>query len=200
MAVVIVAGLATFIGADRFQDLAVALSGDVDLIKPPSSFTTEERRLLSARPYIWSHYYYGWREGTTLNHLIGFGPDAWVTQFGFYAHNTVLSVLFEMGLLGVFAVIFLWLRNISLALHAQGGRGVLIAGHVAFATLAMATMPLWQVEGLIFYAILCGITLYRAEQAASLRRVVGSSGRASRGSRSRQIPRGRLRPSPSAQD
>jgi Ca2+/Na+ antiporter len=41
-------------------------------------------------------------------------------------------------------------------------RGQLVCTHIGFILLNMATMPFWQIEGLILYALLCGYTYYSA--------------------------------------
>ena len=38
-------------------------------------------------------------------------------------------------------------------------RGQLVCVHIGFILLNMATMPFWQVEGIIFYGLLCGYTV-----------------------------------------
>ena len=43
-------------------------------------------------------------------------------------------------------------------------RGQLVCTHIGFILLNMATMPFWQIEGLILYALLCGYT-YNASTA-----------------------------------
>jgi hypothetical protein len=42
---------------------------------------------------------------------------------------------------------------------------MLIAAHLSFFFLNMATMPLWQIEGLILYGLLWGFTMDRVAQA-----------------------------------
>jgi hypothetical protein len=37
-------------------------------------------------------------------------------------------------------------------------RGQLVCTHIGFILLNMATMPFWQIEGLILYALVCGYT------------------------------------------
>jgi len=140
----------------RFSDLA-AIEG---LFKPPEFFTYADQRVLSARPYIWSQYIYAYAESPEVQKIIGHGPDSWVGNFQLYAHNTVISFLYELGVIGVATLFWLWLSMFHLA--RQTGpfeRPLLIAGHVSFFLLNMATMPHWQIEGNIFYGLLCGYTI-----------------------------------------
>jgi hypothetical protein len=154
-------GLAGILFAERFQDVGVATSGDVNFFKPPEQYSVEETRLLSGRPRIWSMYIFGWIRGDMLHHIIGFGPESWGQSFSLYAHNTLVNQLYEYGIVGVVGMIFLWFSMLAAALrvrHPQ--RGTLIGAHVAFLLLNMSTMPMWMIEGNILYGIICGYTLY----------------------------------------
>lgn len=144
---------------DRFGDLG-ALTQGTGLIKPPEDFTVEERRILSGRPAIWSGYILAWRDAPAEQKLIGFGPESWGARFRLYAHNTLVSDLYEIGVIGVAAMLFLWGWMTALAVMVKGDqRIVLAAGHVSFFVLNMATMPMWMIEGMIFYGLLCGYTV-----------------------------------------
>ncbi len=155
---------------DRFLDLVTALQSIDDLMKRQIFYTADERQLLSARPYIWSGYIYGWLDGGTRNLLAGFGPNSWVGIFPVYAHNTLVSTLYEYGVIGVAAISLMWAWMLSAALRIKNGpKGKLIAAHISFFLLNMATMPLWMIEGNILYGIICGYTLYRALGPATLR-------------------------------
>ena len=158
-------GLAVFgaIDRNRFADLATVTSSSFTLIKPPQSFTVEERRVLSSRPYIWSNYIYAYKDGTAVQKIVGFGPDSWTAFFRVYAHNTVISYLYELGILGVAAILFLWAVMAALSWRApREVRPQLLGAHASFFVLNMATMPHWQIEGNILYALICGYTLAQA--------------------------------------
>lgn len=150
---------------DRFSDLAKIPEID-RLIKPPEQYTYEDQRVLSARPFIWSQYITAYHEAPLTQKIIGYGPDAWSGKFPLYAHNTVISFLYEIGIIGVVALLWLWASMLKFAVQAEPRyRTVLIAGHLAFFLLNMATMPHWQIEGNIFYGILCGFTIAKARVA-----------------------------------
>lgn len=156
------------LAGNRFSDLS-AISEGATLIKPPESFSYAEQRVLSSRPYIWSHYLYAYREAPPLQQLIGFGPDSWEGTFPIYAHNTIVSFLFELGAVGAAAILLLWLTMFRQAMRVEGNaRWLLIAGHASFFVLNMATMPHWQIEGNIFYGLLCGYTIAKARCAGAL--------------------------------
>lgn len=178
-------GIASLALSDRFSDLSAATSTNINLFKPPQYYSVEESRILSGRPYIWAGYVVAWLEGTGMQYLIGFGPESWSDRFRAYAHNTLVNALYEYGIVGVAAILFMWISMLAAALRIRHGhRNLVIAAHVSFLLLNMATMPLWMIEGIILYGLICGYTLYllqlqrRAEaaqpsRAPPRRRVVG---------------------------
>jgi hypothetical protein len=147
--------------ADRFSDLGVLISRNTSLIKPPGTFSIEERHIMSGRPLIWSQYYYAWEESSPRQHLIGLGPETWIGKMKVYAHNTLVSALFEVGLIGVacYIIIWIWFLGISFLVPTPA-RWICLAAHISFIILNMATMPMWNIEGLIYYALLCGYTVF----------------------------------------
>ncbi len=146
---------------EKFADFAIIFSDPDRLIKPPAEYTPEERRLLSARPYIWAGYIDAYLNGGIRNLVLGFGPNAWVGKFPVYAHNTLVSTLYEYGIVGVAAMIALWGSMFVAALRIKHGpKGKLLAAHASFLLLNMATMPHWTIEGNLLYAIICGYTFY----------------------------------------
>jgi hypothetical protein len=152
---------------ERFQDVATVLESVDDLIKPQAEYTIEQKQLLSARPYIWSAYIEAYINGTLRNHVVGFGPDAWIGTMSVYAHNTLISAIYEYGILGVVVFCALWATMFYTALRTPAGvRGRLIAAHLSFLLLNMATMPHWMLEGDILYGVLCGYTLYMLRRSA----------------------------------
>lgn len=154
-------GILSLFLAERFNDVTVAGSGDVNFFKPPQEYTVDEGRLLSGRPYIWSSYFYAWLKGDLTEYVIGFGPESWNDAFPLYAHNTLVNYLYEYGVVGVFVILWVWTSMLVSALrvrHPQGG--VLVGAHLSYIVLNMATMPMWMVEGNILYGLICGYTLY----------------------------------------
>jgi hypothetical protein len=164
-------GMAAILYGDRFADIAVLLADPGSFIKPPREFTFAERQLLSARAYIWSSYIFAWAAGEPWQYLFGMGPGSWEGLFKVYPHNTLVAMLYELGFTGVAVIVLLWAVMTLAAWRAQGERLKLVAAHISFVLLNMATMPFWQVEGLGLYGFLCGYTMYRAGQAR--RRISG---------------------------
>lgn len=154
-------GLASLMFAERFGDVGVAASGDVNFFKPADQYTVEESRLLSGRPRIWSMYIYAWLDNDLVEYIIGAGPESWNQRFTVYAHNTLINYLYEYGVVGVAGILFLWFSMLAAALrvrHPQ--RGTLVGAHLSFLMLNMSTMPMWMIEGNILYGIICGYTFY----------------------------------------
>ena len=148
-----------------FADLAAFLADPAGLIKPQRDFDLLERQVMSGRPLIWSSYIYAWAAGTPLQHLFGLGPESWEGVFKVYPHNTLIATLYELGWLGIAAMLALWTVMFAAAASAHGERFKLLAAHFAFFLLNMATMPFWQVEGLALYGLLCGYSIYAARAA-----------------------------------
>ncbi|WP_033922476.1 O-antigen ligase family protein [Sphingomonas sp. 37zxx] len=162
-------------GGDRFADLGSAANRGSNIIKRPAEYTVEEKRILSGRPAIWSGYIYGWIDASPTRKLIGYGMESWSDKFRLYAHNTLVSSLYEIGVLGIAAMLFLWGWMLALAARVRGSaKTALLAGHVSFFMLNMATMPMWMIEGMIFYGVLCGYTIFAYRQQAGTGRVRAS--------------------------
>jgi len=146
---------------ERFADMASAFEPWDRLLKPPYEYSRDDRELFSGRAYIWSAYIYSWTQAGTVNHLLGLGANSWVGVFPIYAHNTLVSSLYEYGPLGVVALIYLWSSTLFAALKVrQGPRALLVAANISFIILNMATMPHWMIEGDILYGFIVGYTLY----------------------------------------
>jgi hypothetical protein len=169
MAMAGAAVVANMVMSDRLSDLNTVASETGDLVRPPEEFTEAERLLLSGRLYVWNQYLDEYSSGSDRQLLFGFGPDSWIERFGLYAHNTIVSYLYEFGLAGATLIILIWLAMIWRTFRVRDWalRGQLICAHVAFILLNMATMPFWQIEGLIFYGLLCGYTLCVSSASAT---------------------------------
>jgi hypothetical protein len=152
---------AAWVMREKFADLNVVFSDPGSLIKPQAEYTPEEKRLLSARPWMWAGYIDAYINGSLKNWVLGFGPNAWVGKFPVYAHNTLVGTLYEYGITGVVAMIVLWSWMFICVLRVKHGpKGKLLAAHASFLLLNMATMPHWTIEGNLLYGIICGYTFY----------------------------------------
>src|SRR3546814_3924838 len=54
---------------------------------------------------------------TTLFRSFGFGPESWAKSFDVYPHNTLISTLYELGIIGMIAML---LNERTDALTAMG--------------------------------------------------------------------------------
>jgi hypothetical protein len=144
---------------ERFADLGVILEKGASLIQPSSYFTSDEQRLLSTRVFLWSKYLESYFNGDVRNIVVGFGPEAWVGRFATYAHNTFISYLYELGLFGVVALLWILISNVLRATTVVGERkAILISCHIGFIVLNLSTMGLWTLEGAILYGLILGYT------------------------------------------
>jgi hypothetical protein len=158
--VVVFVGIAS-LAQHRFADIGTTIHKGASLIQPPEHFTTDEKRLFSGRVYLWSQYLDAYLRGDIVNSLVGFGPEAWVGQFPLYAHNTFVSYTYEFGIFGLAAFSWILIANFLMAAQTNlAGRLVLLACHIGFVVLNLATMPIWTLEGDILYALLLAQTWY----------------------------------------
>ena len=165
VAIVAVAISADSIG-ERYGELAEIPDVPAYILRDPTQFNREQQQLLSGRAFLWSKYIDAWRRGPPHYELIGAGPEARIMTKDRYPHNTLVSSLFEYGLIGLVAYFILLIFPMIYALGAVAGdRARIIAAHASFFLLNMATMPLWQIEGNILYGLLCGYTLYAVTTA-----------------------------------
>jgi len=164
LASLVVLGLAPIIlslFAERFETLVILLQNPGLPFKDPGAFTYEDRQVMSGRAFIWASYLDIWGQAPPLQKFIGFGADAWEDHFALYAHNTLVSTLFEYGLAGMLLMPVLWAWMIVIAWRCGSPISwILLASHAGFILLNMATMPFWMIEGLVFYGLLCGTSLF----------------------------------------
>lgn len=151
---------------ERFADVGLML-GNLDLItKAPIYFSEAEKDIMSARVYIWSQYINAFNNADLLHKLLGFGPDSWKGVFAKYAHNTFVSNLYEYGYLGFYSFIGMMLFALKEAfkIHKKNLAKIVGLSIIGFLIMNLATMPLWNIEGLIFFAIVVGIVFSSSKQ------------------------------------
>lgn len=155
---------------DRFGELLMIADKIALLEKMPHEFTTPERQFLSGRLQLWSGYLHAAAEGKGLQPFIGFGPDAWKGVFEKYAHNMFVSFIYEYGISGVVLTIISMLTMIYYSLRCTPKyRIVLTSLHISYFLLTLSTMPNVNIEGVILYGLMCGLTLRYYAQAKELR-------------------------------
>jgi hypothetical protein len=153
--------------AERFADFGEVLSRGAHLIKPPNQWSQLDIKLLSGRLFIWARYIDGWAHGTDFQLLFGLGPNSWNLVFDLYAHNTLVSYLYEIGVFGVAAVLAIWTTFIVMTLKIPDPalRRSLLFAQAGFLILNMATMPHWLIEGDMLFGLLQGYVVYQVELA-----------------------------------
>ncbi|MCG7649357.1 O-antigen ligase family protein [Alteromonas macleodii] len=159
----------SFTMKERFADIGLLLSNLDLMLKAPIYFSDAERDIMSARVYIWSQYIDAFRNADLLNQLLGFGPDSWKGRFNLYAHNTFVSYIYEYGVLGVGSFVFVCISVLLNALTLKDRKlsKILALSFVGFLAMNMATMPLWNIEGLIFFAILNAVLIGHKKSSKS---------------------------------
>lgn len=140
----------------RFSEIGTVLDSSADLVKSPLYYTEWEQNYFSARVYIWSQYIDSFMRGDNVQYLVGLGADTWEYEFQKYAHNTFVSYLYELGVLGCLGIGYFFVRSIVRCLQAPLTAYVflLVLSLVGFLIMNLGTMPLWQIEGMILFAIL----------------------------------------------
>ncbi len=140
----------------RFAEIGTVLDSSAELVKSPLYYTEWEQDYFSARVYIWSQYIDAYLQGNTVQHLLGLGADTWSQYFEKYAHNTFVSYLYELGVFGCLGIAYFFLRSLIRCLASDMTvYAVLLAlSLVGFLIMNLGTMPLWQIEGMILFAVL----------------------------------------------
>jgi len=135
---------------------------EIDLIKSPFEFTRADQDMLTGRLYIWSLYIEGYLNAGLVQKMIGFGPESWSGVFEKYAHNTFISYLYEYGIIGLMSFTLYWMANVIMGFRVGSGSLMIkfSAAYFGFTTLNFATMPLWQISGVIFLGLLNGLAAY----------------------------------------
>lgn len=163
------------VAGDRFDAIKTVWENPEILSKAPADFSRADTQILSGRLLLWSQYITAWDAGTPRQHMLGFGANAWEGRYRYYAHNTLVSTLYELGVLGVAAMLLLWIWMFVMAATARTpARFTLVMAHLGFFLLNMATMPFWMIEGLLFYGLLCGFTVHANLQGRAAKRPVAN--------------------------
>ncbi|WP_064385608.1 O-antigen ligase family protein [Pseudoalteromonas agarivorans] len=142
---------------DRFGELGSALSGLRELMSIDYSlFSVEERRLLSSRLYLWNMYLTEYASFSFFGFLLGAGPEVWTEYFEVYAHNTYIAALFDLGIIGLIALLIMLYTTFILTIKIKDKKlkVVSISFLTGFFIMSNSTMPLWAVEGIHLYSFI----------------------------------------------
>jgi len=161
----VLAGLASILLiallADRMADIGVVFSRMNNLIKPPADFANADRQLFSGRLYIWNSYIFAVLRSDFGHLMLGFGPESWVHAFTLYAHNVFISYFYELGIVGLVAYLFLFIYFFAMAWRTpHPRRWAILSAYISFLVLCLGSMPTYTVEGIMFYSVIVGYSLY----------------------------------------
>jgi hypothetical protein len=154
----------TIINTERFADILKLYNGFNMEMLSPRSYDRESIQLFSGRLYIWSQYYEQYKLGGDLQVILGAGPGYWNTWADKYAHNQFISTLYELGIIGLSLLFYIFIRPFIL-LWVNGTKDVVLsnlanASQAGLFLLCIGTMPLWSVEGCICLAITLAVFNY----------------------------------------
>lgn len=155
--------------AERFSDITVVFTNFDSLLKAPMYYSEAEKDIFSSRVYLWSQYLYAFFNGDFLHRLVGLGPEHWEGRFSHYAHNAYVSYIYEYGYLGI--TTFLG-ANFYLLKQALNNHSKILGRKLFFSVLgimvmSLSTMPLWNIEGLICYALIAGAIFAKGQPPIS---------------------------------
>jgi len=156
----------------RFSEIGPVISGIGDLTKRPEEYTAREKDILSARAYIWSVYFYGFRDAATPQLLVGHGPDARSPFLTVHPHNEYLRILYEFGAVGAILWFGILLQQLRLLVRARPHPASLLtaAGFVTVLLTALGTSLFNRPEGIVLLALLCSTTWYISDQRSMVPR------------------------------
>ena len=167
----------SFTMRERFSDVALLVSNLDLILKAPVYFSESEKDIMSARVFIWSQYIDAYRNAGLVNQLFGFGAESWSKVFPKYAHNTFVSYLYEFGIIGIVTFFIILVQTLLNALKlANASLSKTVSFSIlGFVTMNMATMPLWNIEGLIFFSIVQAVVFSNVRSVEQQRKNVSTS-------------------------
>lgn len=147
----------------RYADLA-RFDEVLKLISQPTIyFNDAQRDLFNYRAFLWAQYIGVIERFDASSWLLGLGPISWrdnpMILRDLSAHNTLLSWLFQFGLIGMIGMASFLVYNLFVAATAADrALGMILAACLAgFMLVGLATEPLWAMEGVVNYAMLLGL-------------------------------------------
>jgi O-antigen ligase len=157
---------------DRFRTLLDFTQHSGLLFADPASFTFEQRDILNHRVYVWAKFITAFLQADVYAWIVGSGSQSYLKFSHVFAHNTFISFLFEYGVLGLAALLYMVIYNLRIAMDVGDNRLslMLLAGMVGFLLVNMADMALWGIEGIMAYGVLCGRAWAAHDDHAAARR------------------------------
>lgn len=164
---IVTAAFSVITSSEKFEGIGETVERLSHGLPAPAEFTSAEKDLLTGRVFLWASYYESWKNGDSVVHLTGRGPESWSDEFRLYGHNSFVHYLYELGLVGEGAMLFLIVSLMTLGLLSPAReRWGLLSVVSGFVFLNCATLPMWQVEGLLAFGLILGL----AAASVSLKR------------------------------
>jgi hypothetical protein len=148
---------------DRFGELGDALSNLGELMSIDYSlFSLDEKRLLSSRLYLWNMYLTEYGSFSFGGLVFGAGPEAWLEYFEVYAHNSFVGAAFDLGIVGVLTLAYLFYQIFKVALSIKDvkKKTFLLSFIFGFFVMSNSTMPFWAIEGIYNFAFIYAVTIW----------------------------------------
>jgi hypothetical protein len=147
---------------ERFADIGRLGHVATLAFEPPVIFSREDREFFNYRVFLWSNYLSRYFDADLVTTLIGHGPVSWKyagLAKTIYAHNTLVSWLYQFGMVGLMAMSLTLLYNLWLAAtgHDREFALRLVACIAGFYVLNFAGEPLYAIEGVLIHGILFGV-------------------------------------------
>lgn len=151
----------------RFRDIGLVINKVQYLSDYPEYYSFEEKRYFSGRVYAWNRYLYEYADHGLLENVIGLGMNSWKDYFNKYAHNTFVSAIFEIGIIGLLLLLLFFFKELltTLTYSSKPDQYLIFGALISFILLNIGTMPLWQIEGILLLVI---ILTYKDEIENSL--------------------------------
>lgn len=151
----------------RFRDIGLVINKVQYLSDYPEYYSFEEKRYFSGRVYAWNRYLYEYADHGLLENVIGLGMNSWKDYFNKYAHNTFVSAIFEIGIIGLLLLLLFFFKELltTLTYISKPDQYLVFGALISFILLNIGTMPLWQIEGILLLVI---ILTYKDEIENSL--------------------------------
>lgn len=155
--------LASSMLPDRFVAV-VEMAKNIDtMLEPTVQFDSEDQELGTGRMRIWSNLIHDWREASMLQHVFGFGIGA----LSYSPHSDYVGTFYSLSFPGLVLLLGIFLWQLVLMTQVEDSRLALrlMACLTGYMIICSATTPLWEIEGLVSFALICATTWVAADGA-----------------------------------
>jgi len=147
----------------RYMAVLDLASHVTSVIEDPRLLTEEERSAGTGRVGIWTILLFEWQQGTWVNKIFGFGPEAYG---GNQPHNAYIAMLYQYGLVGLFLFLLVLVWQVVSALRSKDAvRGLRALGCIGgYATIALAGNATWALGALMALAFISAVNWAALEE------------------------------------